>query len=370
MILETKMVSFMKWTKDTMKNPPSDATIDKLIATAVSGGFTHGELAHPLGMPNGASEMARWTTKMYAAGLKPTFRCSDPYMEGIYNFTKAVGPNRKPQQYYIDQATDFIKSNPGLFKDGAEWAIYTERTEGIWNDATSWIWPNDPNTFANFFVALHDACAVEFTNLGVKVAVGLSSINGSEALSKWFSKTIPNKYGYLCVDHYTDSDPDKLARDLRAMKAYYGKPIYLQESAPDRFKNSTQAQIDAYFVVIKSLIDDGTIAKYGYWGMWFGTPEACINFDFTLNAIGLGLKALTIPVPTPNDPPTPPATTTGSNAKWIKDKNSATIYLALPMTTPEALISYGLNFGKPVPHIDDHTPQWDELNIEGELTLK
>jgi len=305
-MLETKMISFMKWTKDTMSNPPSDATIDSLVKAAKSAGATHCELAHPFGLSNTASEMKRWADKIHAAGMNITVRSADVDMEGLYGHAQAVGPNRKPTQYYIDEAVNFIKANP-IFKDGDEFAPFPERTEGIFQDATSWIWPNDPGTYGAFFVSLADSCAAAFASIGKNIKCGLSSNNASELLSGWMSKAVSDKYGYVCIDHYVDGNPTQLDSDLRTIFSKYGKPIYLQESAPDRFTVPSAALIQSYFQVLTKLVTDGVLARYGYWGMWSGTPEACINADFTLNAVGLGLQAFqkTTPTPTPTPDLTP-----------------------------------------------------------------
>lgn len=290
-MLETKMVSFMKHTKDRMNNPLPDSDIDKLILAAKQVGATHCELAQPLGLANTASDMLRWANKIHAAGMLVTFRSAHVDMEGLYGHVKAVGTARKPLQFYIDEAANFIIANPALFKDGDEWAVYPERTEAIWQDSTSWFWPNDPGTYANFFISLADTCKTSFTFIGKKVQVGLSSNNASEIMSGWMSKAMSDKYGYVCVDHYVDGDPAKLEADIRSMATRMGKPIYLQESAADRFTLITDpAKLKTYFDVLKRLVKDGVIVRFGYWGMWAGTPEGCIKDDFTLNEKGLGLK--------------------------------------------------------------------------------
>src|SRR3990167_250785 len=51
-----------------------------------------------------------------------------------------------------------------------------------------------------------------------------------------------------------------------------------------------------------------------------------------------------------------------SNTKIILDKDGKTLMWGLPITTPEALISQGKNFGVDIPHSDDHTPDWNAVN--------
>ena len=51
-----------------------------------------------------------------------------------------------------------------------------------------------------------------------------------------------------------------------------------------------------------------------------------------------------------------------SNVKIYKKGNEFGIMI--PTTTPEALISYGKNFGIDIPHTDDHTVEWDKLKVD------
>lgn len=54
-----------------------------------------------------------------------------------------------------------------------------------------------------------------------------------------------------------------------------------------------------------------------------------------------------------------------SNAKIAKHGSEYGFFI--PATTPEALISYGKNFARHIPHTDDHTVTWNELKPEVEV---
>lgn len=60
--------------------------------------------------------------------------------------------------------------------------------------------------------------------------------------------------------------------------------------------------------------------------------------------------------------------TNNQNVKIIKDKNSPAVGIWLPALSPEALESYCLNFGIPVPRKDDGSIDWSKW-IDGELVL-
>jgi len=304
------MISAMKWTKDTHDTPPADAVIDKVIAGIKSTGATNIEVATVLGRPNWLEQSKRWADRIHAFG-SATWRCAHQEMEferksdgsitGLYGVTPAIGANRKPQQFYIDLAVQTILANPTLFKDGDEWAIYPERTEGIFNDSSSWISPNTPSAYADFYIRLADASAAAFAQIGKKVTVGLSANNASEVLSGWMPMNIMQKAGYVVVDHYVDGDSARLESDLRTMKSRTGLPIYLQESAPHRMTNPTPEMISSYFKALTRLVEDGVLQKFGSWSGWIGNPESIFNSDFTLNAHGQALKAFFTPavLPTP-----------------------------------------------------------------------
>lgn len=58
-----------------------------------------------------------------------------------------------------------------------------------------------------------------------------------------------------------------------------------------------------------------------------------------------------------------------SNAKIIKDKNSAAVGIWIPAISPDAITSYCLNFGITVPKKENGDIDWDKF-INGELVLK
>ena len=290
-MLERSLLSFMKWTKDTMSSPPSTGTINSLVAAAVLARFTSVEIATVLGRPNWATESARWATALHVAGKKVVWRCASDKMEGLYGVQRAVGANRVSEQYYIDLAVNAILNNPTLFADGDEWAIFPERTEGYFQDSTAFLSPQTQAKYASFFATLMDACAAAFVTIGKDVAVDLQANNGSELLNGWMPSSLINRAGYVVTDHYRDGNPALLEANLRTMKTNYNKSVYLQESAVHRFTTPNTASITAYFAALTRLVTDGVLTRIGCWGGWFGTPEAILTSSYGLNEQGLAWKA-------------------------------------------------------------------------------
>lgn len=350
-MLDVILLSFMKWTKDTHNSPPADATLDSLVAAAVDLGVTHCEVATVLGRPNWASESLRWSSRIHTAGKSVTWRCASDQMEGLYGVTHAVGVNRIAEQDYIDLAVNAILDNEDLFADGDEWAIYPERTEGIFSDATSWITPNTPSNYADFFDALGEACAAAFVTIGKDVAVNLQANNFSELNSGWMNGLIVTNAGFKVIDHYDDGDAAGLEASIRAVHAMYGGaayPIYLQESAVHRFSTPTTLQITEYFGSIQSMVDDGVITRYGYWGGWTGTPESIFEADFSLNESGLALKAFIIAntvIETIPDAPTSldaeANSPTSATITWVDNSINELGYTIERTTAPSGWVSAG-----------------------------
>src|SRR3990167_10925280 len=297
--MNTKMLSFMKFQKDTMVNPPSDATIQKLVATAKEIGATHCEVSTVLVHPNFITQTSRWVKAIHDAGLLVTFRNAHMNMEftrnsngtfsGLYGSEAWIGGRRKDSQIYLEEARKMILDHPDWYRDGDEFALYPERTEGIFQDNTSWLFPNSSDNYAQFFIRLFDIASDAFVQIGKKVKVGLSANNGSELLSGWMPQSLFNKTGVIVMDHYLDNrDPEKYALDVQGVKQRYGKPVYIQEWAFNRSSsnevNDTPV-IRAYYAMFKRLVDEGSLYGLGYWGGWSAGGEGILNSDLSFKFI-------------------------------------------------------------------------------------
>lgn len=306
-MLTTKLVSCMKHTKDRMDNPMPVAEMNQLLDVLKTTGSTHIEIATVIGHPNFASYSKQWADAIHAKGMKVTWRNAHMNMEGLYGAPKYVGSTRKPQQFWIDEAVNAFNLIASSIIAGDEEAIYPERTEGIFQDSTAFLSPQTPDVYAQFFINLHTALKV------FPWTVGLSANNASELLSGWMPRVLSDTYGQVVVDHYRDNDPALYETEIRAIKTKYGKPVYAQEGAPDRFITPTRTQCDAYYAACKRLVDDGSMTGYGSWSGWAGAPEstiAMVNGQYVLNENGKSLQAwwggsVVTPPPNPNPNPTP-----------------------------------------------------------------
>lgn len=311
-----KMISCMKHTKDRMDNFMPVAEMNQLLDVLKSAGATNIEIATVIGHPNFLAYSKQWADAIHSKGMSVTWRCAHWNMEGLYNQSKFVGTARKPVQFWIDEAVKAAQLlvNNNLIKLDDEWAIYPERTEGIFQDATSWIDPNGlPGTYGQAFIDIHNACKAVLT---MGVITGMSANNASELFSGWMPAALINYAGVAVVDHYVDGDPVKYEADIRLIKSKYGKAVYVQEGAPSRFTRPTRAQADAYYAVNKKLQSEGILADFGSWSGWAGNPESIvdkINNLYQLNDNGLSLQAwwgAVTPTPTPEPIPTPTPTPT------------------------------------------------------------
>ena len=299
-----------------MGNPLSVAEIEQYLDVLKSVGAEKVGIAPVGGHPNFALVGKRWLDAIHAKGMKAICRFSHQNMEGTYGQGKYVGPSRQPIQFWIDKSGDMIRELGTSIQSGDEWAVYPERTEGIFQDATSWIWPNTPDNYANAFISIHEGMR---SILPAGVILGMSANNASELLSGWMPKSLSDKYGVVAIDHYVDGDFIKLEADIRKIAQNYGKKVYLQEGAPHRFIAPTDQQARAYFDVLKRLDADGILYGFNFWGGWQGTPESLLtktNGVWALNSQGEALKAWWTSTPAPV--PTPPTEIILTTSQLIK----------------------------------------------------
>ena len=286
----------MKLSKDRMNDPLSTLEANKYLDLYKSIGATHVDVSTVIGHPEFKDYTTLLMNAVHDKGMNATIRSAHMNMEGLYGAEKFVGSNRKPPQFWIDEAVNALKDLP--WKAGDEVAIYPERTENIWQDETAFLWPNSPDNYAKFFFNLHEALDIAINVPFVKF--GLSANNASELLSGWMPRAMSETYGVVVVDHYVDGDPVKYEADIRKINQMYGKPVYVQESAPHRFEVPDSAKAMAHYAVNKKLEIEGILHGYGAWGGWSGTPESVISGD-ALTPAGEALKEWWEGVPDDDD---------------------------------------------------------------------
>lgn len=292
----------MKDVKDKMDSPMPVAEMNQLLDVLKTTGATHIEVASVIGHPNFVTVSKQWADAIHARGMSVTWRCAHQNMEGLYNAPKFVGPQRKPQQFWIDESVKAFTSIKDSIKPGDEEAIYPERTEGIFQDATSFLdIAGLPLSYAQFFIALHDSLK------SFPWQVGLSANNASELLTGWMPRELPNYAGVAVIDHYYDGDPVTYESEVRSIAKKYNVPVYVQEGSPDRFNIPTSVQADAYYAANKHMADDGVLVGFGSWSGWDSTPESIVdkvNGVYQLNYNGKALQFWWTS-PSPSVTPTP-----------------------------------------------------------------
>ncbi|MBX4188327.1 MAG: hypothetical protein KW793_04315, partial [Candidatus Doudnabacteria bacterium] len=343
--LTYKGVDVMKYTKDTLNGQPSDAAIDGIVSTIVNTiQPTHISISVPLDQssaypvppaPRTAEAFTkRWTDTIHSKGKKVIFRGTFNGIEGIYGFEKLVGSKRFPTGNRTSAPTDgnntwlgkiykYITDHPDYFTEGDVWAVLPERTEGIFQDSSSFI----PSTgaglqtnYATFFNDLKAVSDTAFSKIGKHVTTGLTANNYTELGSTWMLKSVIETAGLAVVDHYgSNHTPQEMEADLRKIYAFYGKKVFLQEWGDYWNTGLSESQRTAYlnsmYVVWQKLANENILAGFNYWGAWQNNLEGILvdlgNNNFKINDRGLllakfyGASVTTSPTPTPTPVPAP-----------------------------------------------------------------
>jgi len=335
-------VDIMKWTKDTLKNQPSDAQIDGIVSAIVSAIHpTHIAISIPMDAsadyPGGAPSprdafvfTKKWSDSIHNHGVKVLWRGTWSGIEGIYSFPKKVGANRFPAGTAASATTDgnstwlgktynYIQNNPSFFQSGDLWAPLPERTENIFQDATSFLSHGGSGiqtNYTNFFKDLKTVSDQAFAQIGVQVATGFTANNFTEVKSTWLPQSLFDTMGITVVDHYGSSHtPQEMDNDLRFIRSQRGKPVFLQEWGDYWNASLSESQRTSYlnemYAVLQKLVDDGVLIGFNYWGAWDGDWEGILddlgNNQYAINARGqLVANLFAANGSAPSAPPAPP----------------------------------------------------------------
>ncbi len=335
-------VDVMKYTKDVMRNQQSDAVIANIVDVIVNGIHpTHISISIPLDAtgdyPSSATPSPRtaeaftqkWADTIHSRGVKVIWRGTWSGIEGIYDFPKKVGGSRFPAGTAVSAATDgnttwlgktykYIVDHPSFFQSGDVWAVLPERTEGIFQDSTSFLSYASPGiqaNYANFFNNLQTVSAAAFLTTGKTVTTGLTANNFTEVDSTWIPQSVFTNSGLLVVDHYGSTHtPQEMDSDLRRIYANRGKKVFLQEWGDywNSGLSETQrsAYLDSMYAVLQKLVIDGILVGFNYWGAWTGVQEGILttlsNGTYALSPRGTKLASFYATVAPTVTPPPPP----------------------------------------------------------------
>ncbi|MDR0534048.1 MAG: hypothetical protein LBH01_08840 [Verrucomicrobiales bacterium] len=301
-----RSVDVMKYTKDVMTHQPDDARIASLIAALKSLHITHIAIAIPLDAdedypagdkpaPRSARDFTqKWADAIHAQGLHVLWRGTWSGLEGLYHFPKRVGNDRFPAGTAKSAPTDgnatwlgktyrYIVEHPGFFANGDLWAPLPERTEYIFQDATSFL-PHDggiQQNYTDFFRDLKQVSESAFAKIGKQVRCGLSANNYTEVKNGWLPQEFFDAQGVIVVDYYGSSrTPEELEADIRQMHARYGKPVFIQEWSDFWHSQTSLPERSAYlrqiYARLQKLANDGILVGFNYWGGWDNTTESIV----------------------------------------------------------------------------------------------
>jgi|GEM_PF-7065373 len=343
-------VDVMKYTKDLMRNQQSDAEIEGIVAAIADNLHpTHISISIPMDASAdypGAAPSPRtaeaftqkWADAIHAQGIGIIWRGTWSGIEGIYDFPKRDGTDRLPAGSAATAVTDgnstwlgktfnYIAAHPGFFQANDIWAPMPERTEGIFQDSSSFL-PHDgagiQANYANFFNDMKLVSDSAFNAIGVYPQTGWTANNYTEVASGWLPNSIFATAGITAIDHYGSSHTvAEMEADIRAIYAQKGKQVFLQEWG-DYWNSGMELSarlvylLDMYSM-LQDLSDEGILAGFNYWGGWVNDMEGILANNggtYGINERGAALASLfgryteeelsQSPTPTPAPSPTPP----------------------------------------------------------------
>ena len=314
----------MKYTKDVMTHQPSDEWINRLVATLKTLNVDYIALAIPMDpssdypaggkpFPRDARALTRkWADAVHSQRLHVLWRGTWSGIEGISGFPRLVGANRFPpgtgdsapadgESTWLGKTYQYIIRNPDFFEPGDIWAPLPERTEGIFQDKTSFLpfsGASIQTSYVVFFADLKRASEMAFARIGKAVFTGLTTNNYTEVESGWLPQSFFEVQGFTVIDYYGDNHtPEEMDRDIRKIYASRKKPVFIQEWSDYWNSKLPQTERTAYlnriYETLRKLADDGVLVGFNYWGGWDHTTESVIAEDrdgIHLNDRGLLLQ--------------------------------------------------------------------------------
>ena len=377
--LTYKGVDVMKWTKDTLRNQPTDQEIDGIVAaiadtikpTHIPLDSTADYGSNPPSPRSAENFTKKWVDTIHARGIKVVWRGTWSGIEGIYDFRKLHGESQIPagslssaptdgNKTWLGKTYNYIVQHPDFFSDGDIWAPLPERTEGIFWDSSSFITHDGAGireNYEDFFKELKAVSDLAFDKINKNAITGLTAQNYSEVASGWLSTGFLDEVGIVTVDHYGITHlPEEMESDIRKINKMQGMPVFLQEWGDYWHPHLSQSERTEYlkgmYDVFQRLVEEGILIGFNYWGAWGGSQEGIldkvdgvfkINYrgamlaDFFQNLPSPSLPAPPpSPTPTPQPtPPPPPANQITLPQNWrdgdvVKFTNFQTVYLVKP----------------------------------------
>lgn len=314
--LKYRSIDTMKYQKDYVRNQFNDEYIKRLVKFIANNfNLTHIAIAIPINSdadftnagvaapaPNTLDYYTEvWADAIHNEGLGILWRGTLCEVEGLYDFTKADGADRIATGTVASAPTDatstllgkiytYINDNPDYFKDGDIWAPLPERTEGIFQDSTSFLpydAPDIQTTYNLFFQDLHTVSEAVFTANNLDIITGFTANNYSEVASGWIPAAVFTDAGIVAFDHYGESPYGVATMQANYDTIYAAKslPIFHQEWSDywnDDSATSTRiSYLESMYSMMSSYATTGVLQGFNYWGGW--TTDAGSNESIFIN---------------------------------------------------------------------------------------
>jgi hypothetical protein len=251
-----------------------DKTIDSQIKNIAATGATHVSIATPYD-EEFYPILFRWVSAARKYKLKVWFRGN------LSGWEEWFGYPRIGRQEHIEKTAMFIKTHPGIFKDGDIFSSCPECENGGPGDPRT---NNDIEGFRNFLIEEHNAVKSSFKYIKKDVITNYFSMNGDVAIQVMDKKTTKALGGIVTVDHYVKT-PEILLSDIKVFAKSSGGKIVLGEFGapiPDIHEEMT-AEEKARWIsqALSGMEKTGEVAGVNYWlnvggttGIWSVNNEA------------------------------------------------------------------------------------------------
>jgi len=286
-----RSIDAMKYTKDNLKDQVTDAFIESYCSFLKANfNITHIAISIPLDITiDFTSEgvtlpsprtienyTQKWASEIHKNNLNVLWRGTFCGIEGIYDFTKRVGPDRETTDYWIDKISKYITNNPNYFADGDLWGILPERSEGLGVNETSFLpYADIQQEYESFFNNLKTTSRDAFNSIGKNVYVGFSGHNWYDIQNSWIPEnTFEN---IVAFDHYgVNRTVNEMQADYDSVFNLIDKPMFHMEWS-DYWNELNEVDRLAYLTdmydLMATYVASNKLIGFNYWGGWDLSPS-------------------------------------------------------------------------------------------------
>ncbi len=235
-IMEFKSIDTMKYSRDLskekLKDPLFDETIDRQVSNIANTGATYIAIATPYD-EEFLPMLRRWVASARKYKLKVWFRGNFSGWEKWFGYEKIT------RDEHIIKTEQFILTNKDLFEDGDVVTACPECENGGPGDPRK---TGDVKGHRQFLIDEYKVTKASFLKIGKKISSNYNSMNADVARLVMDKKTTEALDKIVVIDHYVNT-PEKLASDIREIAKNSGGDIVLGEFGvpiPDINGNMTE----------------------------------------------------------------------------------------------------------------------------------